>query len=129
MQIHESKEKGVYIDNLSEYYVSNENEVYDYIKIGNQNRTVSSTNMNDTSSRSHSIVIMSIIQRNIKDNAIKTGKLYLVDLAGSEKLTKTGAEGITLEEAKMAFEQLKAQGEIDESILSSFIWYVRRGYN
>ena len=116
LQIHESKEKGVYIDNLSEYYVSNENEVYDYIKIGNQNRTVSSTNMNDTSSRSHSIVIMSIIQRNIKDNAIKTGKLYLVDLAGSEKLTKTGAEGITLEEAKMINKSLSALGMVINSL-------------
>ena len=116
LQIHESKEKGVYIDNLSEYYVSNEAEVYDYIKIGNQNRTVSSTNMNDTSSRSHSIVIMSIIQRNIKDNAIKTGKLYLVDLAGSEKLTKTGAEGITLEEAKMINKSLSALGMVINSL-------------
>ena len=116
LQIHESKEKGIYIDNLSEYYVSNETEVYDYIKIGNQNRTVSSTNMNDTSSRSHSIVIISIIQRNIKDNAIKTGKLYLVDLAGSEKLTKTGAEGITLEEAKMINKSLSALGMVINSL-------------
>lgn len=116
LQIHESKEKGVYIDSLSEYYVSNESEVYDYIKIGNQNRTVSSTNMNDTSSRSHSIVIMSIIQRNIKDNAIKTGKLYLVDLAGSEKLTKTGAEGVTLEEAKMINKSLSALGMVINSL-------------
>ena len=116
LQIHESKEKGIYIDNLSEYYVSNETEVYDYIKIGNQNRTVSSTNMNDTSSRSHSIVIISIIQRNIKDNAIKTGKLYLVDLAGSEKLTKTGAEGITLEEAKKINKSLSALGMVINSL-------------
>jgi kinesin family member 5 len=30
----------------------------------------------------------------------KSGKLYLVDLAGSEKISKTGAEGKTLEEGK-----------------------------
>jgi kinesin family protein 5 len=30
----------------------------------------------------------------------KTGKLFLVDLAGSEKISKTGAEGKTLEEGK-----------------------------
>jgi len=30
----------------------------------------------------------------------KTGKLFLVDLAGSEKISKTGAEGMALEETK-----------------------------
>jgi kinesin family protein 5 len=30
----------------------------------------------------------------------KTGKLFLVDLAGSEKISKTGATGQVLEEAK-----------------------------
>lgn len=116
LQIHESKEKGIYIENLSEYYVSNEQELLDYIKIGNQNRTIASTNMNDTSSRSHSIVILSISQRNVVDNGVKNGKLYLVDLAGSEKVGKTGAEGITLEEAKMINKSLSALGMVINSL-------------
>ena len=116
LQIHESKEKGIYIENLSEYYVSNEQELLDYVKIGNQNRTIASTNMNDTSSRSHSIVILSISQRNVVDNGVKNGKLYLVDLAGSEKVGKTGAEGITLEEAKMINKSLSALGMVINSL-------------
>ena len=116
LQIHESKEKGIYIENLSEYYVSNEQELLDYIKIGNQNRTIASTNMNDTSSRSHSMVILSISQRNVVDNGVKNGKLYLVDLAGSEKVGKTGAEGITLEEAKMINKSLSALGMVINSL-------------
>lgn len=39
------------------------------------------------------------------------GKLYLVDLAGSEKVTKTGAEGQTLDEAKMINRSLACLGE------------------
>lgn len=40
----------------------------------------------------------------------KSGKLYLVDLAGSEKISKTGAEGQTLEEAKMINKSLSTLG-------------------
>ncbi len=40
----------------------------------------------------------------------KTGKLYLVDLAGSEKVSKTGAEGDVLDEAKNINKSLSALG-------------------
>ena len=56
--------------------------------------------MNDQSSRSHSIFVMTIHQTNLDDQVSKTGVLYLVDLAGSEKVGKTGAKGQTLDEAK-----------------------------
>jgi len=40
--------------------------------------------MNEESSRSHSVMLLTITQKNTKDGASKAGKLYLVDLAGSE---------------------------------------------
>lgn len=54
-------------------------------------RAIAATNMNDRSSRSHLLFILTISQNNIEDMSAKTGKLYLVDLAGSEKVGKTGA--------------------------------------
>lgn len=42
--------------------------------------------MNAESSRSHSIVVVTITQKNVDTGAAKSGKLYLVDLAGSEKV-------------------------------------------
>ncbi len=60
------------------------------MKMGSDNRAVGETNMNDKSSRSHSIFVITISQNNTKDLTAKTGKLYLVDLAGSEKISKTG---------------------------------------
>ena len=41
-----------------------------------------------------------------------TGKLYLVDLAGSEKVSKTGAEGQVLDEAKNINKSLSALGNV-----------------
>lgn len=70
------------------------------MKLGNDNRSIGATNMNEQSSRSHSIVIMSVASTNTVDFSQKSGKLYLVDLAGSEKVSKTGAAGTLLEEAK-----------------------------
>jgi len=61
------------------------------MKIGNEHRATAATLMNDTSSRSHSLFIITLTMNNGDDGSVKTGKLYLVDLAGSEKIGKTGA--------------------------------------
>jgi hypothetical protein len=51
------------------------------------------TDMNDVSSRSHSIFVWNVEQKNLQNGTTMSGKLYLVDLAGSEKVGKTGATG------------------------------------
>lgn len=72
--------------------------------------------MNAESSRSHSIFLITIQQRNTDTGAQKTGNLYLVDLAGSEKVGKTGASGQTLEEAKKINKSLSALGMVINSL-------------
>jgi kinesin family protein 5 len=52
--------------------------------------------MNAESSRSHSIFVITIQQRNTETGSQKNGNLFLVDLAGSEKVGKTGASGQTV---------------------------------
>lgn len=42
--------------------------------------------MNEHSSRSHSIFLINIKQENVETEKKLSGKLYLVDLAGSEKV-------------------------------------------
>ena len=100
LKIHEEKTRGVYIADLTEQYVTCESEVFELMSIGNENREVGYTQMNAGSSRSHSIFSLTITQTNLLDYSAKTGKMYLVDLAGSEKVSKTGAAGKRLEEAK-----------------------------
>ncbi|CCM02368.1 uncharacterized protein FIBRA_04463 [Fibroporia radiculosa] len=112
LQVHEEKSKGVYVKNLSDYYVSSAREVYEIMRQGGAARVVSSTNMNAESSRSHSIFLITIQQRNTETGAQKSGNLYLVDLAGSEKVGKTGASGQTLEEAKKINKSLSALGMV-----------------
>ena len=97
---------------MTERYIAADNEVYEIMKIGNGNRSVASTKMNAESSRSHSMFSMIITQTNREDLSVKTGKLFLVDLAGSEKLSKTEAQGQTLEEAKKINQSLTTLGKV-----------------
>lgn len=50
----------------------------------------SPADMNEHSSRSHSIFLINIKQENIETEQKLSGKLYLVDLAGSEKVGISG---------------------------------------
>lgn len=43
LQVHEEKSKGVYVKNLSDYYVSSAREVYEIMRQGGNARVVSST--------------------------------------------------------------------------------------
>lgn len=99
LQIHENKQLGVHVAGMTETYVGSEKDVYNIIKVGNDNRSIGSTLMNAESSRSHSVFILHVEQKNLTDFSQKTGKIYLVDLAGSERISKTGAKGDTLTEA------------------------------
>ncbi|OMJ94628.1 hypothetical protein SteCoe_2118 [Stentor coeruleus] len=112
LKIAEDKTRGVYIKDLSDVYVTSENEVFSLLSLGNSHREVGATNMNEESSRSHAIFMITLSQTNTSDLSIKTGKLYLVDLAGSEKLTKSLAEGKRLDETKNINKSLSALGNV-----------------
>ena len=110
LKIHEDKVKGIYVEDVTETYVGEEQEVYEIMKVGNDNRAIGVTDMNKQSSRSHSCFMITILQNNSLDFTSKTGKLFLVDLAGSEKIGKTNAKGQTLDEAKNINKSLTALG-------------------
>lgn len=60
LKIHEEKNKGIFIEDVTETYVGEETEVFEIMKLGNENRAIGVTNMNSQSSRSHSCFIMTI---------------------------------------------------------------------
>ncbi|RLN95008.1 hypothetical protein BBJ28_00020618 [Nothophytophthora sp. Chile5] len=74
--------------------------------------------MNSESSRSHSVFIITIEQRNTVTGSLKSGKLFLVDLAGSEKVGKTHAQGQTLKEAQHINKSLSALGSVMNALTS-----------
>ena len=116
LPVHEEKSRGVYVKGLLEIYVSSVQEVYEVMRRGGAARATAATNMNQESSRSHSIFVITITQKNVETGSAKSGQLFLVDLAGSEKVGKTGASGQTLEEAKKINKSLSALGMVINSL-------------
>ncbi|KAL8809935.1 MAG: hypothetical protein Q9200_002990 [Gallowayella weberi] len=116
LPVHEEKSRGVYVKGLLEIYVSSVQEVFEVMRRGGLARATAATNMNQESSRSHSIFVITITQKNVETGSAKSGQLFLVDLAGSEKVGKTGASGQTLEEAKKINKSLSALGMVINSL-------------
>jgi len=119
LKVHESPSKGIYVDDLTEYYVTSAEEIYQYLDLGANNRVVACTNMNAVSSRSHSVFIIRVTQTDRSSGTVKNGSLNLVDLAGSEKVGKTGASGQTLEEAKKINQSLSALGQCINALVEN----------
>ena len=110
--MHEDKDRVVFVKGATERFVSSPEEVFEVIEEGKSNRHVAVTNMNEHSSRSHSVFLINVKQENLENQKKLSGKLYLVDLAGSEKIGKTGVEGMGLEEAKNINKSLSALGNV-----------------
>jgi kinesin family protein 3/17 len=111
-------------------------------------RAVGATKMNELSSRSH-VVFMITIERtqkeqvmfniingvnscfslskdaNSEEAGILIGKLNLVDLAGSERVRVTGATGTHLEESKKINQSLSALGNVISGTCTIMRWSVR----
>ena len=119
LQIREDKKKGVFVEGLSEWAVRSPGDIYTLLQRGACARATASTKMNDVSSRSHAVFVITVEQMTIIDDGkgdsltqIKVGKLNLVDLAGSERIRVTGATGKQLEESKKINKSLSALGNV-----------------
>uniref|UniRef100_A0A8C3TEM8 Kinesin-like protein n=1 Tax=Chelydra serpentina TaxID=8475 RepID=A0A8C3TEM8_CHESE len=119
LSVHEDKNRVPYVKGCTERFVCSPDEVMDTIDEGKSNRHVAVTNMNEHSSRSHSIFLINVKQENTQTEQKLSGKLFLVDLAGSEKVSKTGAEGAVLDEAKNINKSLSALGNVISALAES----------
>merc|ERR1712151_526596 len=75
-------------------------------------RAVGSTDMNATSSRSHSIFALYLSGSNTELNSELHGALHLVDLAGSERLDRSGAVGDRLKETQNINRSLSSLADV-----------------
>ena len=116
LQIREDPGRGIWVDGCKSEIISQPGEFLELMKVGQKNRVTGSTNMNMHSSRSHSLFMVTVHQRDLTSLATKSGKLFLVDLAGSEKVRKTGARGTRLEEAKTINKSLSTLGNVINSL-------------
>lgn len=122
LELKERPDTGVYVKDLSSFVTKSVREIEHVMNVGNQNRSVGATNMNEHSSRSHAIFIVTVECSEIGadgENHIRVGKLNMVDLAGSERQAKTGATGDRLKEATKINLSLSALSNVISALVDA----------
>ncbi|KAI8891934.1 kinesin motor domain-containing protein, partial [Globomyces pollinis-pini] len=108
--------KDLFVQGLTELSLITENDYSKVIATGVQRRVVAETNMNAVSSRSHSVLTITIMQTEKipgkPDGIMKRSKIHLIDLAGSERAESTGATGALLKEGAAINQSLSCLGNV-----------------
>lgn len=107
-----SQLNGLNVPNASLVRVKCTQDVLDLMRIGQRNRAVGATALNERSSRSHSVLTVHIRGKELVSGSILKGCLHLVDLAGSERVDKSEAVGVRLKEAQHINKSLSALGDV-----------------
>ncbi|GAA5898890.1 uncharacterized protein JCM6883_003461 [Sporobolomyces salmoneus] len=124
---------GVRIEGLEETFINDAEEGLEVLRRGSMRRISASTNMNERSSRSHSIFTIIVSLRDPSSSSsstssssssptpgggglLKVGKLNLVDLAGSENVARSGARDGRAREAGRINVSLLALGRVINSL-------------
>lgn len=123
-----SKKEGlseVYVEGLSRYRIRSVDDLDELLRRGDSNRSTAATNVNETSSRSHAVLVVKVITPDVfnpKESTNDTNidgmgpshresTLMMVDLAGSERASATTGRGNTRsEEARAINLSLSALG-------------------
>jgi len=114
LAIREDPKYGVYVDSLTQVSVSDPKDALYLVCQCAHNRRKAATNMNQISSRSHVVIMITVEQTPRMTSPggtyVRRAVLTVVDLAGSERVAKSGSEGRRLDEAKIINKSLSALG-------------------
>jgi hypothetical protein len=114
-----------YMHGLREVHVKTLEEAYAVLEIGKRNRTVFSTLLNQTSSRSHSIFTIKLLKIPVdvteetlleRLDEVAMCRMSIVDLAGQERNKRTHNTGQRLKEAGNINQSLMVLGQCLEAL-------------
>lgn len=107
---------GVYVQGAKKTVVQSYEDIKRVVDTGEGNRTLGATQMNATSSRSHTVVTVdftTVTKMGTKEGRLKS-MINIVDLAGSEKSGQAGTTGDRLAEGNAINKSLSCLGNVIE---------------
>ena len=115
----------VYVKGATVVEVHDDDDLINIWAEGEHLRNVSSTLMNDRSSRSHSVLSIMVETKSLTTGVTTTAKLSLIDLAGSERVKKSGVSGDGLKETLSINKSLTVLSDVISALSneSKFIPY------
>ncbi|XP_017944894.1 kinesin-like protein KIF14 isoform X2 [Xenopus tropicalis] len=118
LKVREHPTFGPYVAGLSTYVIASFADVQTWLELGNKQRATAATGMNEKSSRSHSVFILSVSQtmRELLEGEVhdhtRTSRVNLVDLAGSERCNSAQTSGVRLKEGASINKSLLTLGKV-----------------
>jgi len=106
----------VSVENLVEQECKTAQELRSLLERGEKQRTVAATAMNSESSRSHLVLMITIVSVNYETKERLRGKVLICDLAGSERLKKSQVSEDMQKEAIEINKSLTALGDVIEAL-------------
>ncbi|PAN50060.1 hypothetical protein PAHAL_9G495200 [Panicum hallii] len=116
LEIRNNSQNGLNVPDASLVRVASTMDVMELMNVGQKNRAVGATALNDRSSRSHSCLTVHVQGRDLTSGTILRGCMHLVDLAGSERVDKSEVTGERLKEAQHINKSLSALGDVIASL-------------
>ncbi|OQR88827.1 kinesin, partial [Thraustotheca clavata] len=116
ISMNKNKGKGVHVPGLKMVPISMIEDVERLVERASRTRSVSATDMNEHSSRSHSVFTLYLSGVNPELHVALEGRLNLVDLAGSERISRSGATGDRLKEAQAINKSLSCLTDVFRAI-------------
>jgi kinesin family protein 5 len=86
LKLRETRTEGFVVQDVTETFCTDAHSVLTLVELGKANRVSAPTLMNAESSRSHSILSLTLSQTNEATGRSLRGRLFIIDLAGSEKV-------------------------------------------
>ncbi|XP_064122517.1 kinesin-like protein KIF14 [Macrobrachium nipponense] len=125
LRVREHPESGPYVEGVACHTVSSYDDLQTWMLLGNKERSIAATGMNDKSSRSHAVFTIKLTQTMVEDvegeqlESSKASVINLVDLAGSERLAASQSQGDRLKEGVCINKSLLTLGKVITALAES----------
>ncbi|XP_020858326.1 kinesin-like protein KIF19 [Phascolarctos cinereus] len=113
LELREDSKGVIQVAGITEVSTINAKEIMQLLMKGNKQRTQEPTAANQTSSRSHAILQVTVRQKSRVKNVmqeVRLGRLFMIDLAGSERASQTQNRGQRMKEGAHINRSLLALG-------------------